>query len=102
MNHPNYYTWVPGTPCHTLVPHFPFLRGNALKYIYRAGKKDPDKEVEDLRKAIHSLEMEVERLTGHQTVSDGGACNHDWATYEEMPSNTMYRECMKCGKREYL
>lgn len=33
--------------------------GNAVKYISRAGKKDPDKKVEDLRKAVWYLEREI-------------------------------------------
>ena len=41
-----------------------FHRGNAVKYISRAGKKDPAKEVEDLRKAIWYLERECKRLEG--------------------------------------
>ena len=39
-----------------------FHRGNAVKYIARAGKKDPEKEVEDLEKAKWYLEREIERL----------------------------------------
>lgn len=39
-----------------------FHRGNAVKYISRAGKKDPEKEVEDLEKAKWYLEREIERL----------------------------------------
>lgn len=41
-----------------------FHRGNAVKYIARAGKKDPEKEVEDLRKAVWYLNREIIRLTG--------------------------------------
>lgn len=41
-----------------------FHRGNAVKYIARAGKKDPEKEVEDLRKAVWYLNREITRLTG--------------------------------------
>lgn len=41
-----------------------FHRGNAVKYIARAGKKDPAKEVEDLRKAVWYLNREITRLTG--------------------------------------
>ena len=41
-----------------------FHRGNAVKYIARAGKKDPAKEVEDLRKAVWYLNREIKRLTG--------------------------------------
>lgn len=37
--------------------------GNAVKYICRAGKKNPDKVVEDLQKAIWYLTREVGRLT---------------------------------------
>ena len=39
-----------------------FHRGNAVKYIARAGKKDPDKEVEDLQKAVWYLNREIARL----------------------------------------
>ena len=41
-----------------------FHRGNAVKYIARAGKKDPAKEVEDLRKAVWYLNREITRMTG--------------------------------------
>ena len=37
--------------------------GNAVKYISRAGKKDPTKKVEDLRKAAWYINREIERLT---------------------------------------
>lgn len=40
-----------------------FHRGNAIKYISRAGKKDSKKEIEDLKKAIWYLEREIERLS---------------------------------------
>jgi len=30
----------------------PYHLGNAIKYISRAGKKDPEKTVEDLQKAV--------------------------------------------------
>ena len=30
----------------------PYHLGNAIKYISRAGKKDPNKTVEDLQKAV--------------------------------------------------
>ena len=41
-----------------------FHRGNAVKYIARAGKKNPDKEVEDLEKAVWYLKREIERKIG--------------------------------------
>lgn len=39
-----------------------FSRGNAVKYISRAGKKLASKETEDLEKAIWYLQREVELL----------------------------------------
>ena len=39
-----------------------FHLGNAVKYISRAGKKDPTKIVEDLKKAIWYLERFIEKL----------------------------------------
>ena len=39
-----------------------YERGNAIKYIARAGKKDPNKEIEDLEKAVWYLNREIYRL----------------------------------------
>lgn len=39
-----------------------FCLGNAVKYISRAGKKDPTKEIEDLQKAAWYLNREIMRL----------------------------------------
>lgn len=39
-----------------------FHLGNAVKYISRAGKKDPAKTVEDLQKAKWYLEREINRI----------------------------------------
>lgn len=41
-----------------------FNRGNAVKYVCRAGKKDTTKEIEDLEKAVFYLNHEIERLKG--------------------------------------
>jgi hypothetical protein len=43
-----------------------FSLGNAVKYISRAGKKDPDKMIEDLKKAAWYLNHEISRLEGLQ------------------------------------
>lgn len=41
-----------------------FCLGNTIKYIGRAGKKDPTKVTEDLEKARFYLDYEVVRLKG--------------------------------------
>jgi hypothetical protein len=45
-----------------------FNLGNAVKYISRAGKKDPTKQVEDLEKARFYLDYEIALLKGERTV----------------------------------
>jgi len=39
-----------------------FSLGNTVKYISRAGKKDPTKELEDLKKAKFYLEHHINTL----------------------------------------
>lgn len=39
-----------------------FCLGNAVKYIARAGKKDPTKEVEDLKKARWYIERRIKEI----------------------------------------
>lgn len=39
-----------------------FRTGNAVKYIARAGKKDPNKHIEDLEKAKWYLDREITKL----------------------------------------
>lgn len=39
-----------------------FNRGNVIKYVSRAGHKDPNKELEDLEKARQYLDFEINRL----------------------------------------
>lgn len=60
VNHPRHYNQVPGIECIEVVRHFNFDRGNAIKYIWRAGDKGD--EIEDLCKAIWYLEDELKRL----------------------------------------
>lgn len=61
VNHPKHYTSHPsGVECITVVEHMNFNRGNAMKYIWRAGEKGD--ELEDLRKARWYLEREIQRL----------------------------------------
>lgn len=38
-----------------------FCLGNAVKYISRAGKKDPEKYKEDLQKAMWYLDREIKK-----------------------------------------
>ena len=53
VNHPSHYTSGKIEVIDFIEDQkFNYHRGNAIKYICRAGKKDKSKEVEDLEKAI--------------------------------------------------
>ena len=61
VDHPVHYTSHPsGVECVTIAEWFNFNRGNALKYIWRAGEKG--NELEDLKKARWYLDREISRL----------------------------------------
>jgi hypothetical protein len=63
VDHPSHYRAHPsGVECITITEHMNFCRGNAVKYIWRAGEKDPATEVEDLRKARWYIDREIARL----------------------------------------
>ena len=46
-----------------LIEHMPFSRGNAVKYLVRAGHKNPATELEDLRKAAWYIPVSYTHLT---------------------------------------
>lgn len=65
VNHPAHYT-TGKIECIDFIEdkQLGFHLGNAVKYIVRAGKKDPSKTIEDLEKAAWYLNREIVRLKG--------------------------------------
>ena len=45
-----------------------FCLGNTVKYISRAGKKDPQKELEDLKKARFYIDWEIQKLEKSKNI----------------------------------
>lgn len=63
VNHPPHYKNHPsGIECITITQHMNFCRGNAVKYIWRAGDKGD--EIEDLKKARWYIDREIKRMEG--------------------------------------
>lgn len=63
VNHPSYYTDGKIEVIDYIKDKgLGFCLGNAVKYISRAGKKDPEKEIEDLRKAAWYINSRIEEL----------------------------------------
>lgn len=65
VNNPRHYK-MGNLECIDVTQHFNFNRGNAIKYIWRAGKKDSSKTIEDLRKAAWYINREIERIEAEQ------------------------------------
>lgn len=67
VSHPPHYAdgWSNGAEVIDLTEHLSFCAGNVVKYVCRAGRKDPRKHVEDLKKARWYIDREIERVKGH-------------------------------------
>lgn len=65
VNHPSHYTKGKIEVADFIADQkLNFDRGNAVKYVCRAGSKDPEKEVQDLEKAIWYINHEIKMLKG--------------------------------------
>lgn len=66
VSHPPHYAsgWSNGAEVIDLTEHLSFCAGNVVKYVCRAGRKDPDKHIEDLEKARWYLDREIKRIEG--------------------------------------
>ena len=80
VNHPYHYTWLKelcGIEPIEITRYLDFNKGNAIKYILRAGRKIADNshikgEIQDLKKAIFYLNDEIEMITKEmKKCSDG-------------------------------
>ena len=70
VNHPAHYTFGSIEVIDVIEGLLlPYHLGNAVKYIARAGRKDPTKTEEDLRKAIWYINRYIEFL-GKQKKGD--------------------------------
>ena len=67
INRPEHYTSHPsGIECIDIAQHHDFLIGNAIKYLWRAGIKSTDTEIQDLKKAIWYIERKI-KILGEKT-----------------------------------
>ena len=81
VNHPSHYTTGNIEVIDFIEDQqLSFHLGNALKYICRAGRKDPEKTIEDLEKARWYLTRQIELLScGEKIVAPpDAALDPDW------------------------
>lgn len=62
VNHPSHYTQYKGFEVIEITEQLDFLIGNAVKYLLRAGDKDPATEKQDLQKAIWYINRKLNNL----------------------------------------
>ena len=63
VNHPEHYNKHPsGIECIDIARHHDFAIGSAIKYLWRAGLKDSDNEVQDLKKAVWYIQDKIKQL----------------------------------------
>lgn len=76
VNHPDYYN----TGRIEVIDYIEdkelgFCLGNAVKYISRAGRKDPKRTIEDLEKAVWYIRREIQKrrneAEGHAIKPEG-------------------------------
>ena len=106
VNHPSHYTSYKGIEIIQLTEQMNFCRGNAVKYVARAGLKSKQTELKDLKKAAWYIQREIERLESdekrmsdealqalRERLTDGPICSEEeWRqanptlpTTEKMP-----------------
>jgi hypothetical protein len=68
VEHPKHYNSHPsGIECITVVQHYNFNIGSAMKYLWRQGLKDSEPSVRELSKAIEYIKFEIDRIQGSAT-----------------------------------
>ena len=74
VNSPAHYTAYEGLEVIQLTEQMNFNRGNAVKYIARAGLKSYDTDILDLKKALWYIQREINRMEAKlRTDSDNEA-----------------------------
>lgn len=98
INHPSYYGGDTTYEAVKVIKAWGlnFNRGNVLKYVCRAGEKDPTEEIKDLEKARWYLNAEIEymKMYGGLEIEEGkNSLEDDVIEYLD-------RQC-RCSRHEY-
>lgn len=74
VNHPDHYSFGENNVYEVIkvidAYNLNFYLGNTLKYIVRAGRKNPATLIEDLKKAKFYLEYEIGRIERNQKTKN--------------------------------
>lgn len=79
VNHPSHYTDGKIEVIDFIEDkNLDFCLGNAVKYISRAGKKDPAKEMEDLKKAVWYINRRIQELEQEAESEEANEADSAW------------------------
>lgn len=102
INHPAHYTAYEGLEVIQLTEQMNFNRGNAVKYIARAGLKSYDTEIQDLKKALWYIQREIDRVEAKlRTAKENEALDALKAKLMAAPKPKGLEECDECDIPEY-
>ena len=75
---PDHYRLPSGLEAYDVTQHFDFTTGNAIKYLWRAGRKEGEYKLTDLKKAQWYLNqlIEKEELNALQQETDPPSSLH--------------------------
>ena len=72
VNHPEHYLKDSGYEVIDIIEawNLDFCLGNSIKYIARSGKKNINKEIEDLEKAIWYIKRKIEKINKERQTDE--------------------------------
>ena len=100
VNSPAHYTAYEGLEVIQLTEQMNFNRGNAVKYIARAGLKSYDTEIQDLKKALWYIRREIDRMEAKVRAAEENAAL-DALRRKLMSQTDELEECDECDIPEY-
>lgn len=73
VNHPLHYNLHPsGVECIDIIEYFNFNCGNVIKYVWRAGLKGDNADIQDLKKAEFYIRREIDRRNNETRDQEKG------------------------------
>ena len=100
VNHPVHYTAYEGIEVVQLTEQMNFNRGNAVKYIARAGLKSYDTEILDLQKALWYIQREINRVEAKRRTAEENEALDALRARLTAPLDEC-EECDECDIPEY-
>ena len=77
VNHPPHHNQLP-VECIDVVEYFDFCIGSAIKYLWRAGLKDGETDLDDYRKAIWYIQRKITKLEKERALAEELQVNDEY------------------------